>query len=104
MCVENLRKQCDINIISILITNHFQPTLSNHRDQYNVSWIVQSYAPILEYRLFYRKQSENSNTNANNDVLHYDKFVSNTNKMDNLYCLNIRKYQKLIKKLCSQTM
>lgn len=54
-----------------------QPTLSNHRDQYNISWIVQSYAPILEYRLFYRKQTSNGNANptSNNDVIHYEKFV-----------------------------
>lgn len=55
----------------------FQPTLSNHRDQYNISWVVQSYAPILEYRLFYRKQTTNGNTNptSNNDVIHYEKYV-----------------------------
>lgn len=55
-----------------------QPTLSNHRDQYNISWVVQSYAPILEYRLFYRKQTTsngNANPASNNDVIHFDKFV-----------------------------
>lgn len=66
----------------------FQPTLSNHRDQYNVSWGVESFAPILEYRLFYRKQSENSNANHNNnDVLHYDKFVSHNNMQVKIYCI-----------------
>jgi Immunoglobulin I-set domain len=34
-----------------------QPTVSPFRDQYNISWTVQSYSPIREYRLFYRKQS-----------------------------------------------
>lgn len=33
-----------------------QPTLSNYRNQYNISWTVQSYSPIREYRLFYRRQ------------------------------------------------
>ncbi|XP_058835300.1 protein amalgam-like [Topomyia yanbarensis] len=33
------------------------PTLSSYRDQYNISWTVQSYSPIREYRLFYRLQS-----------------------------------------------
>lgn len=56
---------------------YLQPTLSNHRDQYNISWVVQSYAPILEYRLFYRKQISNGNINPNNnnDVIHYEKYV-----------------------------
>lgn len=59
--------------------NYLQPTLSNHRDQYNISWVVQSYSPILEYRLFYRKQtsSGNANPNSNNDVIHYEKYVCN---------------------------
>uniref|UniRef100_A0A182IJW6 Ig-like domain-containing protein n=1 Tax=Anopheles atroparvus TaxID=41427 RepID=A0A182IJW6_ANOAO len=30
------------------------PTLSSYRDQYNISWTVQSYSPIREYRLFFR--------------------------------------------------
>uniref|UniRef100_A0A8D8IEM5 Limbic system-associated membrane protein n=3 Tax=Culex pipiens TaxID=7175 RepID=A0A8D8IEM5_CULPI len=34
------------------------PTLSSYRDQYNISWTVQSYSPIREYRLFYRMQSK----------------------------------------------
>ncbi|XP_031625515.1 protein amalgam-like [Contarinia nasturtii] len=58
------------------------PTLSNHRDQYNISWVVQSFSPILEYRLFYRKQaSSNGNVNptSNNDVIHYEKFPNNHN-------------------------
>ncbi|XP_055626967.1 lachesin-like [Toxorhynchites rutilus septentrionalis] len=33
------------------------PTLSSYRDQYNISWTVQSYSPIREYRLFYRMHS-----------------------------------------------
>ncbi|XP_065077868.1 leucine-rich repeats and immunoglobulin-like domains protein 3 [Ochlerotatus camptorhynchus] len=33
------------------------PTISSYRDQYNISWTVQSYSPIEEYRLFYRLQS-----------------------------------------------
>ncbi|XP_055312751.1 neural cell adhesion molecule 1-like [Sitodiplosis mosellana] len=57
------------------------PTLSNHRDQYNITWVVQSYAPILEYRLFYRKQTANGNVNptSNNDVIHYEKYPNNHN-------------------------
>lgn len=60
-----------------VLFNFLQPTLSNHRDQYNISWVVQSYAPILEYRLFYRKQTGNGNVNptSNNDVIHYEKYV-----------------------------
>lgn len=34
------------------------PTLSSYRDQYNISWTVQSYSPIREYRLFYRMQAK----------------------------------------------
>ncbi|XP_063695860.1 lachesin-like [Culicoides brevitarsis] len=32
------------------------PTVGHYRDQYNITWTVQSYSPIREYRLFYRKQ------------------------------------------------
>lgn len=47
-----------------------QPALSNNRDQYNITWTVQSYSPIREYRLFYRKQAAKIHS-------HYDKSVDN---------------------------
>jgi neuronal growth regulator 1 len=43
--------------VSLFIV-HFQPTLSHYRDQYNISWTVQSYSPIREYRLFYKRQQQ----------------------------------------------
>lgn len=47
-----------------------QPRVSNYHDQYNISWTVQSYEPILEYRLYYRRQRNHSNN------LHYNQLVS----------------------------
>ncbi|XP_049544266.1 neuronal growth regulator 1-like [Anopheles darlingi] len=47
------------------------PTLSSYRDQYNISWTVQSYSPIREYRLFFRLASKNLH------LLHHDKPLDN---------------------------
>uniref|UniRef100_A0A182FBL9 Ig-like domain-containing protein n=2 Tax=Anopheles albimanus TaxID=7167 RepID=A0A182FBL9_ANOAL len=47
------------------------PTLSSYRDQYNISWTVQSYSPIREYRLFFRLASKNLH------LLHHDKALDN---------------------------
>ncbi|XP_037043839.1 uncharacterized protein LOC119079866 [Bradysia coprophila] len=47
-------------------------TLSSFRDQYNISWTVQSFAPILEYRLFFRKQS------SSNEI-HYERLTNHNN-------------------------
>ncbi|XP_050067156.1 neural cell adhesion molecule 2-like isoform X2 [Anopheles maculipalpis] len=47
------------------------PTLSSYRDQYNISWTVQSYSPIREYRLFFRLASKNMH------LLHHEKPLDN---------------------------
>jgi neuronal growth regulator 1 len=35
-------------------------TLSQWRDKYNISWSVDSYAPIEEYKLFYKMLNHNN--------------------------------------------
>ncbi|XP_052873378.1 uncharacterized protein LOC128278687 [Anopheles cruzii] len=47
------------------------PTLSSYRDQYNISWTVQSYSPIREYRLFFRLAAKNMH------LLHHEKPLDN---------------------------
>nr|XP_029732048.1 igLON family member 5-like [Aedes albopictus] len=51
------------------------PTLSSYRDQYNISWTVQSYSPIEEYRLFYRLQSGSKHNLLHSPV--HDKPLDN---------------------------
>uniref|UniRef100_A0A182VDP0 Lachesin n=1 Tax=Anopheles merus TaxID=30066 RepID=A0A182VDP0_ANOME len=47
------------------------PTLSSYRDQYNISWTVQSYSPIREYRLFFRLASKSMH------LLHHENPLDN---------------------------
>ncbi|XP_053675179.1 lachesin-like [Anopheles nili] len=47
------------------------PTLSNYKDQYNISWTVQSYSPIREYRLFFRLATKHMH------IMHHDKSLDN---------------------------
>ncbi|XP_058122131.1 lachesin-like, partial [Anopheles coustani] len=47
------------------------PTLSSYRDQYNISWTVQSYSAIREYRLFFRLASKGMH------LLHHEKPLEN---------------------------
>lgn len=54
--MENFLFSCWLLNQKLLLLIILQPTVSHFRDQYNVSWTVQSYSPIREYRLFYRKQ------------------------------------------------
>lgn len=67
-----------------MIKINFQPTLGHYRDQYNITWTVQSYSPIREYRLFYRKQLTKS-------LLYQDKEnqIFSANKYNSPYGLGI---------------
>ena len=58
---------------------NLQPTLSSYKDQYNISWTVQSYSPIREYRLFYRIQA------TARHIMHHDKPIDNHISPSNIY-------------------
>uniref|UniRef100_A0A336KBP2 CSON001901 protein n=1 Tax=Culicoides sonorensis TaxID=179676 RepID=A0A336KBP2_CULSO len=60
------------------------PTLGHYRDQYNITWTVQSYSPIREYRLFYRKQLAKS-------YMYHDKEnqIFSANKYNSPYGLGL---------------
>ncbi|XP_021708126.1 leucine-rich repeats and immunoglobulin-like domains protein 1 [Aedes aegypti] len=52
---------------------HFDsPTASNDRDQYNITWTVESHSPIEEYRLFYRLHSPSRHSLENRIFSHSD--------------------------------
>ncbi|XP_070504142.1 lachesin-like [Chironomus tepperi] len=53
-------------------------TISDYRDRYNISWSVQSFSPIREYRLFYRKQTPKSYMMTHQIQQHLDKSYENT--------------------------
>ena len=64
----------------ILTVNlNLQPTLSSYKDQYNISWTVQSYSPIREYRLFYRIQA------TTRHIMHHDKPIDNHISSSHIY-------------------
>ncbi|CAO1442941.1 unnamed protein product [Diamesa hyperborea] len=51
--------------------------ISDHRDRYNITWNVQSYSPIREYRLFYRQQTSKSYMLTHQIQQHLDKSHEN---------------------------
>lgn len=55
----------DVSIYPVI-----KPRVSNYHDQYNISWTVESFEPIFEYRLLYRLQANASNR------MPYGKLVS----------------------------
>ncbi|XP_062558913.1 MAM domain-containing glycosylphosphatidylinositol anchor protein 1-like [Armigeres subalbatus] len=55
---------------------HFDsPIISNDRDQYNVTWSVESYSPIEEYRLFFRLQSPTRHA-LDNHIFSHSEFAT----------------------------
>jgi len=54
-----------------------QKSISDFRDRYNITWTVQSYSPIREYRLFYRKQTPKSYMMQHQIQQHLDKSFEN---------------------------
>lgn len=54
-----------------------QKAISDYRDRYNISWSVQSFSPIREYRLFYRKQTPKSYMMTQQIQQHLDKSYEN---------------------------
>jgi hypothetical protein len=54
-----------------------QKTISDQRDRYNITWTVQSFSPIREYRLFYRKQTPKSYMMNHQIQQHLDKSYEN---------------------------
>lgn len=63
-----------------------QKAISDYRDRYNITWNVQSYSPIREYRLFYRKQMPKYML-THQQQQHLDKSYENavSNQHHNIY-------------------
>ncbi|CRK97731.1 CLUMA_CG011111, isoform A [Clunio marinus] len=61
---------------------------SQWRDKYNISWTVDSYAPIEEYKLYYKMLTHNSagfqnHLDASMDTKNVDSYPSHANYKDN---------------------
>nr|XP_029731363.1 opioid-binding protein/cell adhesion molecule homolog [Aedes albopictus] len=64
-----------LNLSGLPAICHFDsPIASNDRDQYNITWTVESHSPIEEYRLFYRLQSPNRHPSLDNHLFPHSEF------------------------------